>query len=421
MGLDFASLLGTDLCHGEPATIFSRLNTHTPSTQSEASKPLPRNVRLLGIVSLMNDIASEMIYPLMPQFLISVLGGNKFYLGLIEGFADSVASLLKLWSGAASDRMKQRKRLIIFGYSMATLSRPLLGIVTAPWQMFAVRIFDRVGKGIRTSPRDALIAESTPPEMRGRAFGFHRAMDHLGAAIGPLLATLFLLVWPDQLRWLFLLALLPGLLVMALLFFGLREKPVARESAAPFTLSLKPFDYRFRLYLLALVIFTLGNSSDAFLLVRAGELGVPTEMLPLLWGAFHVVKSCGSMLAGRAADSVGSRPLILIGWAIYSMIYLAFAWIVSAWQVWIAFFFYGLFYALTEPAEKKLVTELVGIENKGLAFGWFNAAIGIASLPSSILFGWLYQQFGALVAFGCGSTLAAVAFVLLSSIKLKSD
>ena len=392
-----------------------------PSTPTDAPKRLPRNVKLLGIVSLLNDIASEMIYPLMPQFLIGVLGGNKFYLGLIEGFADSVASLLKLWSGAASDRMGQRKRLVIFGYSMATVARPLLGIVTAPWQMFAVRIFDRVGKGIRTSPRDALIAESTPPEMHGRAFGFHRAMDHLGAAIGPLLAALFLLVWPGQLRWLFLIAFLPGLLVMALLFFGLREKTVARESAATLTLSLKPFDYRFRLYLLALVIFTLGNSSDAFLLVRAGELGVTTEMLPLLWGAFHVVKSCGNMLAGRAADIVGSRPLILIGWAIYAMIYLAFAWIVSAWQVWIVFLFYGLFYALTEPAEKKLVTELVGIENKGLAFGWFNAAIGIVSLPSSILFGWLYQQFGALVAFGCGSTLAAAAFVLLSSIKLKAD
>lgn len=385
---------------------------------SEKHQALPRNVKLLGAVSLLNDIASEMIYPLMPQFLINVLGGNKFHLGVIEGFADSVASLLKLWSGAMSDRMGQRKRLVVIGYSMTTIARPLLGIVTAPWQMFAARIFDRIGKGIRTSPRDALIAESTPAEIRGRAFGFHRAMDHLGAAIGPVLATLFLLVWPEQLRWLFLVTLLPGICVVTLLVYGLREKPVEPTTKTRWTLTLKPFDSRFRLYLLALVIFTLGNSSDAFLLVRAGELGVPTAMLPLLWAAFHVVKSVGNLLAGRAADTFGSRPLILIGWAIYASIYLGFALITAAWQAWVAFLLYGLFYALTEPAEKKLVTELVGPENKGLAFGCFNFAIGIAALPSSLLFGLLYQQFGPLVAFGWGAGLAALAAFLLTQVQM---
>lgn len=384
------------------------------------SKQLPRNVKLLGAVSLLNDIASEMIYPLMPQFLISVLGGNRFHLGIIEGVADSVSSLLKLGSGAVSDRLGQRKRMVVIGYSLTALTRPVLGLVWAPWQMFLTRICDRIGKGIRTSPRDALIAESTPAEMRGRAFGFHRAMDHLGAAIGPLLATLFLLMWPDQLRLLFLLTLLPGICVVGLLVFGLREKPVEHPSTSHLQLTLKPFDRRFRVYLLALVVFTLGNSSDAFLLVRAGELGVPTALLPLLWAAFHIVKSVGNLLAGRAADRIGSRALILMGWMIYALTYLAFGLIVNAWQVWIVFLLYGLFYALTEPAEKKLVTELVGSDRKGLAFGWFNFAIGIAALPSSVLFGWLYQQFGALGAFGTGAALAAVAAMMLSTVRIDS-
>lgn len=390
------------------------------SDSTDKPQKLPRNVKLLGAVSLLNDVASEMIYPLMPQFLLSVLGGNKFHLGIIEGFADSVASLLKLWSGAESDRLRRRKRLVVYGYSLAMIARPLLGIVTAPWQMFAARFLDRVGKGIRTSPRDALIAESTPSEIRGRAFGFHRAMDHLGAAIGPMLATAFLIVWPEQLRCLFLVTLLPGIAVVVLLAYGLRERSVDGVPAPRLKLKLKPFDSRFRLYLLALVIFAMGNSSDAFLLVRAGELGVPTVALPLLWAAFHVVKSAGNMMAGRAADSMGARPLILVGWAIYAAVYISFALITSAWQCWIAFLLYGLFYAMTEPAEKKLVADLVGPEHRGLAFGWFNFALGIAALPSSLCFGWIYQQFGSLVAFSWGAGLAALAAAILGLTKLKA-
>jgi MFS family permease len=382
---------------------------------------LPSNVKLLGAASLLNDIASEMIYPLMPQFLIGVLGGNRLHLGIIEGFAESVSSLLKLGSGALSDRTGERKKLVVVGYALAAIARPILGVVTAPWQLFAARMTDRVGKGLRTAPRDALIADSTPATMRGRAFGFHRAMDHLGAALGPVLATLFLLTWPGELRTLFLLTLLPGLGVVGLLMYGLREPPNLPDPAAatssPPRFTARPVQRSFRLYLLALVIFTLGNSSDAFLLVRATELGVSTAYLPLLWSAFHVVKSCGNLLAGRIADKIGSRPLIFFGWGIYALIYLAFAWIHAAWQVWTVFLLYGLFYAMTEPAEKKLVVELVGAEQKGLAFGWYNFAIGIAALPSSILFGWLYEQAGAVVAFGYGAALALIAIVVLSRVK----
>ncbi len=381
--------------------------------------PLPGNVKLLGAASLLNDVASEMIFPLMPQFLITVLGGNRFHLGIIEGVAESVSSLLKLWAGAWSDRAGQRKGFVVFGYAMAAVARPLIGLVTAPWHLFAVRTVDRIGKGLRTAPRDALIADSTDEAVQGRAFGFHRAMDHLGAAVGPILATLFLLAWPGELRTLFLVTLIPGLAVVVLLIFGLREKFVEKPPKERLHLTLKPFDRNFRIYLLTLVIFTLGNSSDAFLLVRAGELGVPTALLPILWCAFHLVKSGGSLLAGRAVDKFGPRPLILMGWLIYAVIYIAFALIDTAWQVWVAFLVYGVFYALTEPAEKTLVAKLVSAERKGHAFGWFNFAIGIAALPSSLIFGWLYEQHGPLVAFGWGAGLSALAAILLLFVSTK--
>jgi len=388
-----------------------------PPSEIARQYSLPRNVKVLSAASLLTDVASEMIFPLMPQFLLTVLGGTRFDLGIIEGVADSGSSLLKLWSGAWSDRARQRKSFVVFGYTLAALARPLIGIVTAPWHLFAIRTADRIGKGIRTSPRDAMIADSTDPAIRGRAFGFNRAMDHLGAAIGPLLASAWLLVWPGQLRTLFLLTLVPGLTVVAVLIVGLREKPVATTSQDGLRLTLRPFDRQFRLYLLALVVFTMGNSSDAFLLVRAGELGVPTAFLPLLWCAFHVVKSGGNMLAGRAVDVLGPRPLLLSGWFSYAVIYLAFAVAGTAWQVWLIFLAYGVFYALTEPAEKTLVTRLVGAEMKGLAFGWFNFAIGVSALPSSLLFGFLYGRFGALIAFGWGAGLAAIAAALLLGVR----
>ncbi len=390
---------------------------------SPVAPPLTRNVKLLSAASLVNDIASEMIYPLMPQFLIGVLGGNRFHLGVIEGVADSVASLLKLWSGAWSDRVGDRKTFIVVGYTLAAIMRPVVGVAMFPWHLFVARTADRIGKGIRTAPRDAMIADSTLPEYRGQAFGFHRAMDHLGAAIGPLLAMAFLLVWPESLRTLFLITLLPGLLVVAMLIWGLKEQGASQveiEVAGKSQPSRLPFGWNFKLYLVALVVFTLGNSSDAFLLVRAGELGVTPAFLPLLWCLFHVVKSAGNILSGRAVDRLGPRPLILLGWLIYALIYIAFAFASSAWHVWVLFLCYGLFYALTEPGEKTLVTLLVGPERKGTAFGWFNFSIGIAALPSSLLFGWLYEKFGPLVAFGSGAGLAALAALLLSFVKIPS-
>jgi MFS family permease len=379
--------------------------------------PLPRNVKVLGLASLLNDTASEMIYPLLPHFLLTVLRGNRLYLGVIEGAADAVASFMKLWSGGRSDRAGRRKGFIVLGYCVPALARPLIGVIVAPWQLFAIRVVDRLGKGLRTAPRDALIADSTDPSARGRAFGFHRGMDNVGAAVGPLLAAGFLGLWPDHLRTLFLVTLLPGLLVVVLLALGLRETPATNPPRQRLRLTLQPFDRPFRLYLLALVVFTLGNASDAFLLVRAGELGVPTVLLPLLWCACHVAKSSGNLLLGGAVDRFGPRPFLFLGWLVFAGVYLAFALATAAWQVWAFFLAYGLVIGLIEPAEKTLVANLAGGERRGLAYGWYNAAIGMATLPSSLVFGALYQVFGALAAFGWGAALALVAVVLLGGVK----
>ncbi len=391
-----------------------------PDTAVASIPSLPRNVKVLGLASLLNDIASEMIFPLLPNFLLTVLHGDRLKLGLIEGAADSVGSLLKLWFGGRSDQSGRRKGYVLFGYFLAAVTRPLIGVILAPWQLLTLRVGDRLGKGIRTSPRDALIADSTAPSIRGRAFGFHRAMDHLGAAIGPLLASAFLLVWPQEYRTVFLLTLLPGILVIVLLSFGLQETPATNPPRQRLHLTLQPFDNRFRLYLLALVIFTLGNSSDAFLLVRAGELGVPTFVLPLLWSAFHVVKSSSNLLLGRVVDRFGPRRFIFLGWFVYAGIYLAFAEAARAWHVWGLFLSYALFYGLTEPAEKTLVAELVTSERRGLAYGWFNFAVGIATLPASLIFGAVYEVYGARAAFGWGAALALVAVAVLVGVRARA-
>ncbi len=389
----------------------------TPDRSLPRTEPLPTNVKLLSWASFLNDVASEIIYPLLPQFLIGVLGGNRFYLGLIEGIAESTASLLKLLSGSWSDRIGRRRAFVLWGYGLATIARPMIGIVIAPWQLFLARTTDRIGKGLRTAPRDALIADSTAPDMRGRAFGFHRAMDHLGAAIGPVVATAFLWFWPGQLRPLFLLTLIPGILVLALLLLGLREvSPEKRREShgpKPFTFGVATMDRRFRRFLIALVLFTLGNSSDAFLLVRASEVGVSLTFLPLLWLVFHLAKSTGNFLAGRFVDRVGPRSPLLIGWILYAVIYVAFGLADSAWQIWALFLVYAAFYALTEPAEKAYVASLAGPDRRGEAFGWFNSAVGISALPASLIFGLLYETLGPLAAFGWGAILALLASALL--------
>jgi MFS family permease len=390
------------------------MDSQAPAPESAGTKPLPRNVKVLGWASLLNDVSSEMIYPLLSTFLINVLGGSKAWLGIIDGTAESISSFVKLWSGGRSDRGGGRKWFVVAGYSLAALARPLTAVIAFPWQLFGIRVADRIGKGIRTPPRDALIADSTEPAIRGRAFGFHRSMDHLGAAIGPLLAAAFLWFWPNAMKELFLLTIVPGVLVVVLLLFGLKSPKTVATPKERHTWTLRPFDRDFRMYLIALIVFTLGNSSDLFLLTRASELGIAAWLLPILWCMFGLLKSGGNVIAGRVVDRVGPRPMILFGWVFYAGIYLAFGLATAAWHVWILFVAYAIFYALTEPAEKTLVANLVGPEHRGLAYGWFNCAIGIATLPASLFFGIVYEAFGPLVAFGSGAGLALAAAMLLT-------
>ncbi|HEU0014283.1 MAG TPA: MFS transporter [Longimicrobium sp.] len=370
----------------------------------------------MSAVSFLNDAASEMIYPLLPLFLTGTLGAGAALLGVIEGAAESASSLLKLASGWLADRTGRRKPLTVLGYAVAALTRPLVAVAAAPWHVLGIRLADRVGKGLRTAPRDALLAESIAPHQRGAAFGLHRAADHAGAVAGPLIASALLLAWPGELRRVFALALVPGLLTVALLVWKVRETPRAAPppaASAPRTRGWRATGPVLPRYLAVLALFTLGNASDAFLLLRARDAGVAVALIPLLWGALHVSKSAWSVVGGRWSDRVGPRRAIVSGWLVYALVYAGFAAVGAAWQVWALFLAYGLFFGLTEGPEKALLAALAPAGRQGSAFGAYHAAVGMAALPASILFGVLWQAAGPELAFATGAALALAAALLL--------
>jgi MFS family permease len=372
------------------------------------------NVLWLSVASFLNDAASEMIYPLLPLFLTGTLGVGAAFVGVVEGVAESASSLLKLASGWLADRTGRRKAPTVVGYAIAALGRPLIAVTTAGWQVLAVRLTDRVGKGVRTAPRDALLAESVPVEQRGAAFGLHRAADHAGAVAGPLIASALLLAWPGDLRTVFALAVIPGLLTVGAVLWKVRETaPAAPATAAPPLPRWSELGPTLPRYLAVLALFTLGNASDAFLLLRAAEAGVPVAAIPLLWGALHVSKAIFSVWGGRLSDRIGARRAIVAGWMVYAAVYAGFAVVGAAWQVWALFLVYGLYFGLTEAPEKALVAALAPEGRRGSAFGAYHAAVGIAALPASVLFGVLWQVFGAPVAFAVGAGFALAAALLL--------
>jgi MFS family permease len=375
---------------------------------------LPANVLLLGAVSLFNDAASEMIYPLLPLFVTTVLGAGPEALGVIEGVAESTASFLKLASGYLSDRVRARKRWLVGGYLLANLTRPLMGLATGWAGVLLLRFLDRVGKGLRTSPRDALISESTPQASWGKAFGFHRAADHAGAVIGPLLATLALTALHDRLRMVFFLSLIPGLLAVGVLAAGVRDvQPTAaapaRKKAVGIGEAWREVPSSLRRFTLILFLFTLGNSSDAFLLLKAQQTGVPVALIPILWMALHLVKMSSSFPAGMLSDRLGRKGVILAGWSIYALTYAGFAAAHAAWEIWGLFLIYGLYFGLTEGVEKALIADLAPERLRGSAFGLYHLAIGVGALPASLLFGWVWERFGDPAAFGMGGVLALAA------------
>jgi MFS family permease len=289
-------------------------------------------------------------------------------------------------------------------------------VATVGWQVLAVRMADRVGKGLRSAPRDALLAESVPEARRGEAFGLHRAADHAGAVAGPLIASALLLAWPGQLRTVFALAVIPGLLTVALLVWKVRETPRAAPAAAspaPDAKGWRALGPVLPRYLAVLALFTLGNASDAFLLLRARDAGVAVALIPLLWVALHASKSAWSIVGGRWSDRVGARRAIVSGWLVYALVYAGFAAVQAEWQVWALFAVYGLFFGLTEGPEKALLAALAPAGRQGSAFGAYHAAVGMAALPASLLFGVLWQAVGPEAAFATGAALALAAALLL--------
>lgn len=373
---------------------------------------LSRTVVCLGIASLLTDLGSEMIVPLMPLFLVNELGASKSFVGLVDGVADAVAAFFKLWSGFLSDRAKSRKRLILIGYGIASVVRPLMGFAKVPWHALAVRATDRVGKGLRTSPRDALLADQAHAGSAGRVFGFHRAMDNAGAIFGPLTAAALLALGFGP-RAVFLWAVVPGALCL-LVLLAIRETPRQAKSSEPSPkLSPAKLGGEAWTFLAIVFVFALSNSTDAFLLLRVQELGVSPGMVPILWGALHVVKSSGALLGGKLADRFPRPTLTAIGWAIYALAYVGLALATETWHAWALFLFYGLHFALCEPTERAMISDIVPRARLGQGFGLYHFALGAAAIPAGLLTGALSDRFGLAHALMVDAGIAGASAIAL--------
>jgi len=385
----------------------------------------PRAVWLLGWVSLATYSATEAIYPILPFFLTRVLGAGAVSLGIIEGAAEATNSLLKIWSGRIADRSSSKRPLVLFGYSVSSIARPLMALVTSWTQVVSVRVIDRVGKGLRTAPRDAMLATWTTDTTRGRVYGFHRAMDHVGAVIGPLLATLFIYFYPDRYRTLFALTIVPGAIAVALIFF-VRERSAGDGTAAERESHPTAPDghargagldgrlpRQFTVFIVVLSIFTLGNSTDAFLLLKLTDAAGSARYIPLIWAALHVVKATTSLVGGGWSDRIGRRAVIGLGWSIYAVVYVGFALTTTLAGLIAWFLIYGVCFGFTEGVEKALVADLAPAGRRGFAFGVYNAVQGLGALAASVLFGVIWNWYGAASAFGLGGALALAATALL--------
>ncbi len=395
---------------------------------SSSLRSLPRNVWALAATSFLRDVASEMLVHLTPLFLANVLGVRTGVIGLIEGVAETTASLVKIYAGWLSDRLGRRKGLTVAGYGLAALATPLLLVAQSWLGVFLYRFLDRLGKGLRTAPRDALIADSVQPGQRGLSFGLHRAADTAGAFLGLLIAMF--MVWrlqagslgldPATFRAIVAWALIPSFLAVAVVAWGVKEarRPSASASAPPL-LSLAGFERPFLRFLAVMVLFTLGNSSDAFLVLRAQTSGASVLMILAMVAGFNLVYMLAAGPAGALSDRMDRRLIIMAGWGLYALIYLGFAFAASTWQFWLLYAAYGVYYALTEGVAKAFVADLTPAERRGAAYGAFNAAIGLTALPASVLAGLLWQGLGGWTGFGpaapflFGGSLALLASVLL--------
>lgn len=388
---------------------------------------LPRNVWAVGLTSFFMDISSEMVTNILPLFLANVLGVPTSIIGLIEGLAEATASILKLFSGWFSDKLGGRKWLAVTGYGLSAVTKPFF-YIAGTWELIAgVRWVDRVGKGIRTAPRDALVADSVTKEVRGLAFGFHRAMDTAGAMLGIIIAAF--VVWLAQKNTLdlskstfqtvVLFSLFPAFLAVISLAVGATDVPVVGKRVAP-KFSLRGMGRPFIVFLVIVGIFTLGNSSDAFLVLRAQNLGVTVTGILIMLAMFNLIYSLISTPAGSLSDRIGRRRLIIGGWLVYALIYLGFAFAQAAWQVWALYVAYGLYYGMAYGTANALVADLVPENLRGTAYGTYNAVIGILAFPASFIAGLLWQGAGSWKGLGpsapflFGGTLALLAAFLMA-------
>ena len=383
-----------------------------------------RNVTIAGFVSFFMDVSSEMIYPLVPLFLANVLGVNKSVIGLIEGIAESTASLLKVFSGWFSDRIGNCKWLMAAGYGISTLSRPIIALAMGWHHVMGSRFMDRFGKGVRTAPRDAIIAESSDRAYLGRAFSFHRSLDTMGAVVGPALAFFLLGIFSNNYRWVFWLSMIPGAIAVLLIIFFITEKKIKREktSIKDFVIPPTPplvkggksglFDWRFKFFVAIATLFAIGNSSDVFLILRAQQIGIPTVMIPVVYLLFNLIYSLSSIPAGIAADRFGRKRVILLGFVLFAILYYGFAIAKDTTAIWVLFVFYGLFMGLAEGVQKAFLATIIPSDFKATAFGVYNTAVGLAMFPASITGGWLWDNVSPSATFYFGAITASLSTIL---------
>lgn len=375
---------------------------------------LSRTIVTLGIVSLLTDISSEGIYPLIPLFLTEILRANMAAVGLIEGIANSMASILRIFSGWLSDLLGSRKWLTIAGYSISALSKPLLSLSNSWPSVLGLRFTDRLGKGIRTAPRDALIVDTCPPDRRGASFGFHRAMDTVGALVGPLLAFWLLALFGGNFRAIFLLSAVPAAAAVLILIAFIREPKCGRpcDTKRP-SLTLKDSSLQFRLFLLATTVFSIGNSSDAFLILRARSLGMAASGIMLAFALFNAVEAALSMWAGALSDRIGRRNVIVAGYLVYAGVYAGFGLARSTTLVWALFALYGIHNALTQGVQRAFAADLACADAMGTGMGAYHTTTGLALLPASLIAGHLWQSLSPAAPFYFGAAMATLSAILL--------
>ncbi len=386
----------------------------TPAGRSR----MPRTIYIIGAVSMLNDIATEMVTPMIPILLVTVLHSGPVMLGLVEGLANAVASAVQIFAGRFSDaRGGRRKPLAVTGYLVSNVVRPLLGLAVVWWHVLLIRALDRVGKGIRNAPRDALIVDIAPVKMRSRAFGIHRAFDNFGAVGGALLGALIIATLTTDLTTVLLISAIPGLLCVALFAFGVHEviKPTPAQPPTPFTFSLRWVDVpkHIRPYLLTVMIFTFARTAELFIVLRAHELGASTVHALLLWAAMHFVKIFGNYAAGVWSDRHGRFSLLAPGWLLHSVAMFGFCFVTDIGGLWVAALFFGAAMSTSEGVERAVIGDFADEKARGTLFGWYYALVGFASIPAGLMLGWLWQSFGATVAYAFAAGIGFVATAVL--------